>query len=460
MTRVPFNALGAALLAGVMSIGFSTGASSETIEGALARAYGSNPNLNANRAGTRAVDEAVPQALSGYRPRVAASADTGYASQDTLIGGNSSNDKYFPRGLGVQLDQTIWNGNRTGNSVRRADSNVLRAREQLRQTEQSVLLDAATAYMDVLRDTAILNLRQNNIDVLEEQLRQTRDRFNVGEVTRTDVAQAEARLATSNSDASLASGNLKSSLARFRQVVGADAKQLAPAKAVDAMLPKSLDIAVAASQSDHPTILAALHDVDAAQLQVKITEGELYPTLSARGTVSQRWDYQGSNRELTQSTIVGLLSVPIYEGGEVYSRVRQAKELLGQRRLEADQARELIRANVVSAWGQLEATRERITAGQASIVASETALNGVREEAKVGQRTTLDVLNAQQELLSSRVALITAQRDRVVASYAVLSSIGRLSAQRLRLAVTEYQPTVHYDQVRDKWIGLRTPDGK
>ena len=207
-------------------------------------------------------------------------------------------------------------------------------------------------------------------------------------------------------------------------------------------------------------ILAALHDVDAAQLQVKITEGELYPTLSARGTVSQRWDYQGSNRELTQSTIVGLLSVPIYEGGEVYSRVRQAKELLGQRRLEADQARELIRANVVSAWGQLEATRERITAGQASIVASETALNGVREEAKVGQRTTLDVLNAQQELLSSRVALITAQRDRVVASYAVLSSIGRLSAQRLRLAVTEYQPTVHYDQVRDKWIGLRTPDGK
>ena len=297
MTRVPFNALGAALLAGVMSIGFSTGASSETIEGALARAYGSNPNLNANRAGTRAVDEAVPQALSGYRPRVAASADTGYASQDTLIGGNSSNDKYFPRGLGVQLDQTIWNGNRTGNSVRRADSNVLRAREQLRQTEQSVLLDAATAYMDVLRDTAILNLRQNNIDVLEEQLRQTRDRFNVGEVTRTDVAQAEARLATSNSDASLASGNLKSSLARFRQVVGADAKQLAPAKAVDAMLPKSLDIAVAASQSDHPTIFAALHDVDAAQLQVKITEGELYPTLSARGTVSQRWDYQGSNRE-------------------------------------------------------------------------------------------------------------------------------------------------------------------
>ncbi|MCP8938578.1 TolC family outer membrane protein [Alsobacter sp. SYSU M60028] len=451
----------AALLASAVTFVAAGAASAETMEGALARAYSSNPTLNASRAGTRATDETVPQALSGYRPRIAASADAGFAAQTTDASpAGYANDKYFPRGLGVQIDQNLWNGNRTGNSVRRADSTVLQAREELRRSEQLVLLDASTAYMDVLRDTAILDLRNNNIEVLDEQLRQTKDRFNVGEVTRTDVAQAEARLASSRADASLAAGNLKSSLARYRQVVGADAKQLSPAKAIDALLPRTLDEAVAASQAEHPQVLSALHAVDAAQLTVKVIEGELYPTVGVRGSVTQRWDFQSSNRDQLASTLVGTVAIPIYEGGETYARVRQAKETLGQRRLDADTARELVRANVVSAWGQLEATKERITAGQASIVASETALNGVREEAKVGQRTTLDVLNAQQELLSSRVALIQAQRDRVVASYAVLSAVGRLSAQKLRLAVTEYRPSVHYEQVRDKWIGLRTPDGK
>ncbi|WP_254738858.1 TolC family outer membrane protein [Alsobacter ponti] len=429
------------------------------MQGALARAYAGNPQLNSSRAGARAVDEVVPQALSGYRPRAAASGDAGYTAQDSVIGGRTSNDKYFPRGLGIQIDQNVWSGNRTVNSVRRADSTVLKAREQLRQAEQSTLLDGSTAYMDVLRDTAILDLRRNNIEVLAEQVRQTKDRFNVGEVTRTDVAQAEARLASAHADESLASANLKGSLARYRQSIGVDAKDLSPAQAIDALLPATLEAAVATSQANHPNILAALHDVDAAELQVKITEGELLPTVGLRGTATQRWDYQSSHRDQTQGTVQALVTVPIYEGGEVYSRVRQAKETLGQRRLDADQAREQVRANVVSAWGQLEATKERITAGQASIKASEIALNGVREEAKVGQRTTLDVLNAQQELLSVRVALIQSQRDRVVASYALLASVGGLSAQKLKLSVAKYDPAVHYEQVRDKWIGLRTPEG-
>lgn len=207
-------------------------------------------------------------------------------------------------------------------------------------------------------------------------------------------------------------------------------------------------------------MLAALHAVDAAELQIKITESELLPSAGLTGTLTHRWDANGANVEQNSATIGGTLSVPIYEGGEVYSRVRQAKETLSQRRIDADQERDAVRQNVVSSWGQLEATKERITASQAQIQAAEIALNGVREEAKVGQRTTLDVLNAQQELLTARVNLITAQRDRVVASYALLSSTGRLSAVNLRLAVEEYQPRVHYEQVRDKWIGLRTPDGK
>ncbi len=216
------------LLAGVVFAGASVpAAANETIASALARAYGSNPQLNAQRAGTRAIDENVPRALSGYRPRITASGDIGYTNQDLYRSG-WNNDQYMPRGVGVQVDQTIWNGNRTRNSVRQADSTVLAAREQLRGVEQTVLSDGATAYMDVLRDTAILNLRRNNIEVLEEQLRQTRDRFNVGEVTRTDVAQAEARLAQANSDAAAAAGTLKASLGRYRAIIGVDARQLAP----------------------------------------------------------------------------------------------------------------------------------------------------------------------------------------------------------------------------------------
>jgi outer membrane protein len=433
----------------------------ETIESALARAYNANPQLNAQRAAVRAVDENVNQALSGYRPKVAASADVGYTVQDLTQQGVTRNEKFFPHGVGLQVNQTLFNGFRTGNSVRRADANVLAAREQLRSTEQSVLLDGATAYMDVLRDTAILNLRNNNIDVLDEQLRQTRDRFNVGEVTRTDVAQAEARLAASRSDASSAAGNLKASLSRFRQVIGVEARQLAPAKPLEANLPRTLDAAVALSLQAHPLIQSALHSVDAAALLVKVTEGELAPSVSLQGTLTHRWQYQASNgSDLNSASLTGTLSVPIYEGGEVYSRVRQAKETLGQRRIEADQVRDSVRQSVVSAWAALEATKERITASQAQIQAAEVALNGVREEAKVGQRTTLDVLNAQQELLTARVSLITAQRDRVVASYNLQSALGRLSSTQLRLATTEYKPTVHYEQVRDKWIGLRNPDGR
>jgi outer membrane protein len=447
-------------MAGLAALGGSVvPASAETIESAMARAYNGNPLLNAQRASVRAIDENVPRALSGYRPRVTASGDIGATVQDLYRSG-WTNDKYFPRGAGVSVTQTLWNGNRIPNSVRQADAGVLAAREQLRQSEQSVLLDGATSYMDVLRDTAILNLRNNNIEVLEEQLRQTRDRFNVGEVTRTDVAQAEARLAAAQSDSSAAAGNLKASLARFRQVIGVDAKQLSPARGVDALLPKSLEAGTGLALAQHPTILAALHNVDVALLNVKVVEGELYPTVGVTGSLTHRWDLQGSNIQQNQASIVGSISVPIYEGGEVYSRVRQAKETLGQRRIEADQARDQIRANLASAWGVLEATRERINASQAQIQANEVALNGVREEAKVGQRTTLDVLNAQQELLSARVSLITAQRDRVVASYAVLSAMGRLNFAVLKLKVDEYKPATHYKQVRDKWIGLRTPDGR
>ncbi len=455
--------LAAAATALLLSVAVSSGPAraAETLESALAKAYGSNPTLNAQRAALRVSNEGVSQALSGYRPRVTGTADIGasYIENNRPLA-RSTSVRQAPRGVGVQLDQTIWNAGRTGNAVSQAEALVLASRETLRVSEQTVLLDAATAYMNVLRDTAILNLNNNNVEVLEEQLRQTRDRFNVGEVTRTDVAQSEARLASSRSQLSVAQANLKSSLGRYRQIVGVQPKRLAPGRPLERNLPRSLDEATRVSQSQHPSIIAALHNVDAADIGVKVAEAELYPSLGLSASVAQRNDVNTLNDQRVTASAVARLTVPIYEGGQVYSRTRQAKELAGQRRLEADITREQIRAAVVTAWGSLEASKAQTIAAQAQVLAAETALNGVREEAKVGQRTTLDVLNAQQELLSARSSLITAQRDRVVASYNVMSASGRLNAQMLGLKAARHDPNLHYEQVRDKWIGTQTPDGR
>ncbi len=463
-TRSCLAKLAVIALSGTAVFAGSLNARAESLEGALSKAYGQNPTLNAQRASTRATDESVTQAKALGRPTVSVSADAGVTQSDfkAVSSGQKikGNELYTPRGASATVSQTLWNGNKTENSTRAAESQVLGARETLRNTEQTVLLNGATAYMNVLRDTAILNLKRNNVDVLEEQLRQTNDRFKVGEVTRTDVAQAQSRLAASKSDAILAESNLKTSLAGYRQQIGDEPKQLGPGKSVESFLPSNREKALQISQTEHPAIIGALHGVDAQQLQVKVAESDLYPNLSVQGSVQDRWAAATDGTYGYAASVVARLTVPIYEGGLTYSKVRQAKETLGQTQITVDIQRDTVRAAVVQSWGQLEASKAQIVSSQAQVKAAEIALNGVREEAKVGQRTTLDVLNAQQELINARVALITAQRDRVVNSYNVLSSIGRLNANSLRLKVGVYNPKIHYDQVKDKWIGLRTPDGK
>lgn len=453
-----------AVIALAIAGGWTAPAQAQTMEAALSKAYAANPTLNAQRASVRATDENVPQALSGYRPRITASADIGASIIDSHLpagaGGTDNTTRLAPRGGGLQIDQNLWDSGRTRSAVSQSESQVLGARATLRNTEQNVLLDAATSYMNVLRDTAILNLNRNNVEVLEEQLRQTRDRFQVGEVTRTDVAQAEARRSSAQSQAILAESNLKTSVARYRQTVGAEPRSLAPGRPVENLLPKSLPAALQLGLAGHPAIVASLHGVDAAELQVKVTEADLYPVVGVRGLVQQRYDNQffGDNR--LSASVVGTLTIPIYEGGQVYARTRQAKETAGQRRIEVDTQRDTVRAAIISAWGGLEAAKAQITAAQAQVQAAETALAGVREEAKVGQRTTLDVLNAQQELVSARSSLVTAQRDRVVASYSVLSAIGKLSAQTLKLKAEIYDARQHYEQVKGLWWGTQTPDGR
>lgn len=458
--------VGAAVLAIALADGWSASTSAETMEAALSRAYASNPTLNAERAAVRVTDENVPQALSGYRPRLTASADIGASISDARVPsragspGLTSTDRFASRGVGLQVDQTIFDGGRTRNSVGQAESQVLGARAQLRNIEQNVLLDAATAYMNVLRDTAILNLNRNNVDVLDEQLRQTRDRYKVGEVTRTDVAQAEARLSSARSQSILAEANLKTSVARYRQNVGSEPSRLSPGRPVENLLPKTLQAALVGALTAHPAIVASMHGVDVAELAVKVSEADLYPVLGVRGLVQQRYDTQAFGDRQFSASVVGALTIPIYEGGQVYARTRQAKEAAGQRRVEVDAQRDTVRAAVTSAWGGLEAAKAQITAAQVQVKAAETALAGVREEAKVGQRTTLDVLNAQQELVGARSTLVSAQRDRVVASYAVLSAVGKLSAQNLKLRGEMHDAGRHYREVRGKLWGTQTPDGR
>jgi outer membrane protein len=360
------------------------------------------------------------------------------------------------------INQTLFNGFQTSNRTRQAEAQVFSARELLRTTEQTVMLSAVTAYMNLLRDTAILELQRSNVTVLEATLRQTRDRFNVGEVTRTDVAQSESRLAAGRSSMLAAESNYTTSRSTYRQVIGVEAGRLSAAAPVDRFSPTNLKAALGRSSTEHPAVMTAAYNVDAAVFQVKIAEGALYPNLALQGSVQKSIGSTTNVNTLQNlsASAVAQLTVPIYQGGAEYATIRQAKETLGQRRLDLDTAREQIQQNVTQAWGQLQAAKAQIEATTAQVAASEIALNGVREEARVGQRTTLDVLNAQQDLVNARVSLVTAQRDRVVASYTLLSATGALSPQVLKLRIQTYDPVVHYHQVRDSWFGVRTPDGR
>jgi outer membrane protein len=450
------------IMAAFLVPSFHAPAMAESMSSALARAYQGNPDINQQRAGVRATDENLPQASAAWRPTVSATGSSGYSYLDTA-------QSLVPRAkystvvgsLGLTVNQTLFNGNQTVNGVRRAESQIFGSRENLRNTEQSVLQNGATAYMDVLRDTAVLDLRRNNIIVLEEQLRQTRDRFNVGEVTRTDVAQAESSLATARSDYFVAQANLQTSIANYRQIIGVEPTRLEPARTIEKLLPNSVGKAINLALVEHPVIQAALHAADAAELQVKVAEGQLYPTVGIVGNVQQNYNFQGiSGYRAFNGTVLGQVTVPLYEGGVTYSQIRQAKETASQARLQADLQSATVRAMVSSTWGQLDSAKAVIQSSEAAVKSAEIALAGVREEAKVGQRTTLDVLNAQQLLLNTRVSLVSAQHDRVVASYAVMAAVGRLSAANLNLNVVEYDPTVHFGQVKNKWIGVHTPDGR
>ena len=432
----------------------------ETMHNALVSAYNTNPRLDAERARQLATDEEVPRARSGFRPTISGSANTGFNSSNTGIrtpGGvvGSTNDGFtYPKGYALSLAQSIFAGFRTLNSVREAEAAVEAGREDLRVIEQTTLLNAATAYMDVIRDQAIVRLRENNVRVLSKDLSAAKDRFDVGEVTKTDVAQARARRAGAVSTLDLAKANLRTSRATYEQVVGHPPSRLRAPRNIMHLMPGTLTEAINIGDAEHPTIMAAAFREIVARHAIDRIRGELLPEVNLEASYSRNWDTSRLTHDTETTTVTGRVTVPFYRGGEVSARVRQAKHTRDQRRREVDLASTQVKSGVVAAWSRLQAARAQIRSDRTQVEANRVALAGVREEEKVGQRTVLEVLNAEQELLNSQVSLETTRRDLTVAHYALLAAIGRLTVVRLGLLTAQYDPTQHLDTVRHNWFGL------
>jgi outer membrane protein len=470
--------LRAAARAACLSALLATGAApavGETLNNALVKAYNANPTLNSGRAALRALDESVPQALSGMKPRISADATLGVERRrnvadsinldnndpsTAILQKSIQNGTGLPRQGALSVEQPLFDGFKSQNATRSAESGVHAGRQRLRLLEQRILFQAVSAYMNVLRDTAIVQLHDSNVRVLTEQLRQTKLLLEAGQITPTDVAQAEARRANGEAMGGGARAALETSIGAYRQTIGEEPKRLAAAASIEARLPRTRQLAEAAALAEHPVILAAQHDADAADLDIRIVESDFMPKLSVLGRLYTQSDWDGKTNRAVGAAVLGKLSVPLYDGGATSSRMRQAKETAGQKRLDVDASRLELIALVRTNWGALQAAKTQIAAAQVQIKAAERALYGVREEAKAGQRTGLDILNAQQELLNARILLVTAQRDQIVASYAVLAATGRLSARALGLPTSDYDPAPHFDQVKDGWAIPFTPSGQ
>lgn len=435
----------------------------ESLPEALVRAYQDNPQLNAERAKLRGTDENLPQALAGYRPQVTVGLSAGLIALRNLLPDQTSQSATLkPWSVGLTINQTLFNGFKTSSTVRQAEAQVRSGREALRGVEQGVLLDGATAYMSVLSNQSLVEAQRINVTFLKQTLDTTRTRLRVGDVPPTDVAQAEARLARATADLNNAEVALAVSQATYAEVIGVRPGRLVTAEPADRLLPRSRDEALAVARRENPTIVGATYDLDAAQFQVNIAESGLYPTLGVQGNISRQVETDttlGTSRT-DQASVMGTLNVPIYDGGVAASQVRQAKEGLVQARTQLDRVRRQTETATVAAWVTHEGAKVSLTAAQAEVRAAQVALEGVQKEAQAGKRTTLEVLNSQQDLMQARARLIAAQQDRVVASYTLLSAVGRLNRVHLALASPDYDPQVHYEQVRDAWHGLRTPSGR
>ena len=425
----------------------------ESLRDALTAAYQTNPGLDAERARLRATDENIPRAKAGYRPTV--TGEGSIAAQDTKSSPSLRSDGTTkPTNWQLSVRQPLFDGFRTRNAVNAAEASVRAGRARLNEREASTLLDAATAYMDVVRDKAIVSLRGNNVRVLSRELAATKARRAVKEVTLTDVAQARSRRARAVSDLDFAKANLRISRANYVRVIGHAPDRVGLPPLTIKGLPRGLDEALRIAEQESPRLIAALYQEQEARYSVDRVWGELLPQVDVEARYSHGSGISNTIDERNSASVTGRLRIPFYRGGEVHARVRQAKHTHVGRIQDIEQARVDLEATVTAAWSRLRAARAKLKSDQVQVSAARTALRGVRAEEKVGQRMLLDVLNAEQELLDAQVSLVGTKRDLIVASYGVLASIGRLTVDAIALATDVYVPEAHYEEVRRKWAGV------
>lgn len=425
----------------------------ETLREALGSAYRTNPRLDAERARLRATDEEVPRARSGFRPNIDASADVGsqrLRTSPATTGAGQTN----PAGYSLNVAQEVFSGFRTVNTVKEAEATVRAGRENLRLVESNTLMEAVTAYMDVVRDQALVRLREANLDVMTRELEAAETRRSVREITKTDVAQARARRAKAASEFDRAKQAVKASRAAYERVVGHPASRVSEPPLTLKLVPRSPDEAYRIGMQESPNVVSALYREQAARHAVDKVWGELLPEFRIEASINHRIETSRSIEEQDSAAITGRINIPLYRGGETHARVRQAKHTHVSRLQEIEQARSETQANIATGWSRVMAARAQLKSDQVQVEASRTALEGVREEEKVGQRTVLDLLNAEQELLDAQVQLIVTRREIVVASYGLLAAMGRLNAEALALNSEIYDPEQHYHEVRQKWFGL------
>lgn len=426
----------------------------KTLNEVLDYTYENNWSINAERAGQRATDEGVAIAKSGFRPQIAGAASAGRSYNKNKYDYTPVKSEVYknPKEMGVQVKQSIFSGLSTVQAVNAARSQVRAGRQNLVDTEQSVLLNAVEAYMDVVRDSAVLNLQENNENVLKEHLKSYRKRYKVGDLTRTDVAQSEARSEGATAARIAAEGNLKVSQANFFSVVGLSPEGLEDIGEFKYSLPATLDDAIEYAMEHNPSIKAAKYAKDAASYAVSSKKGELLPQVDMTATAGRQHEQLTVDRG-DYWQLKANLTVPIYSAGADYAAIRQARQNENKARILWDKTVQDVRAGVISAWEYYTSSQAQLSSIQAQIKASKMALDGVIREAKVGSRTVLDVLDAEQEHLNNQVSLVRTHRDAIVAGYALLAAVGKLNPTDLGLSVKPYDAKEYYESVKNKWLG-------
>ncbi len=429
----------------------------ETLADALAAAYRNDPRLAAERARLRATDEELARAQSGYRPRITGNAALSSQRLETEPGSVTDGTTH-PRSYSLELSQSLFDGYRTRSAVSEADANIIAGRHVLADAEQRIFLDVVAAFAGVLRDRQVVELRRANLKILVEELASTRSRLAAGDLTRTDVAQAESREARAKAELASAEAGLVASASAFELVAGhAPGRLVAPGRELPVM-PSNLEEAIRTGLARHPLVGAARAREEAAGHAVQRITAGLMPRVDLQASYSGELDPNVLVERSETAIVSGRLTVPFYEGGEVSAQVRQAKELRVARAAELQREQLRVRSLVRSAWARLDAAHTQLVFTKTQIEAADLALTGVRQEARFGTRSLLDVLNAEQELLDAKIAMTGSDHELVTATYAVLAAIGALSAEDMQLATALYDPALHYDATDRKPFGTLTAE--